>query len=318
MKKFVLFISIISSFSAHALTRTSIAQGLWSNPNIWFPVGVPTVADDTIIVATGVTFFGQNINFGNDLLHITTTGTLSGLNSDTLTFGGQNMIVGGGIGQGYLGCGVLIVGASDSVFNAGQIEVQELMQSGTFFNHGSGRICVSVLLSTSDDFRNNGSVSAANWVNGAAVTGIGGKFCIAGNFINTDQITGSIDICDASPGGFGDQNMGTISGSVTNCAVSPCGSCVMPGFDETNVEIGISIAPHPVHVVSTIVFETELLRVNTQSVFVLSDVQGRIVKEISFTGNQLSFDRTGMESGLYFYSVMLPDGSVAAGKLLVD
>jgi hypothetical protein len=318
MKKLLLALLLFSTFSAEAVTRTSIAAGAWTNPNIWFPVGVPTPADDTIIVATGVTFFGQNIYFGNDLFHITTTGTLNAFNTDTLTFGGQNMIVGGGLGQGYLGCGVLIVGASDSVFNSGQIEVQELMQSGTFFNQGAGRVCVAALLSTSDDFVNNGSVSAGNWVNGAAVTGLGGKFCIAGNFINTDQITGSIDICDATPGGLGDQNMGTISGSVTNCAVGPCVSCVMPGFAENYVEVGVSIVPHPINSTSLILLETELLLPNTESVFRITDVQGRTIKEVSFTGHQLSLDRTGIDSGLYFYSVILSDGNLVAGKLLVD
>lgn len=312
MKKIVLAILLILPFASQALTRTSVLNGNWSDPNIWSPVGIPQLSDDTIIVATSVFLTGGNIYFGNSLFKVATSGSLGGGPTDTLTFGGDVMEI-----RGYTSLGVLIVGANDSVVNYNQIEVAELTQSGLMINNGLG-ICITSQLITSDVFINNTSVSCNGWVNSGIVSGNQGRFCIAQDFINTDQISGNIDICDATPGGMGDVNMGTISGSVTSCAVGSCWDCLQPGFNEDIINVGISIVPHPVSTVSLIVLETELLRVNTQSVFILSDVQGRTIKEISFTGNQLSFDRTGMESGLYFYSVILSDGSVASGKLLVD
>jgi hypothetical protein len=311
MKKLVLAVLLILPFTAGALTRTSVQNGNWNNPNTWTPVGVPQLTDDTIIVATDVYFSGQNVTFGNSLFRIAISGQLHGGPTDTITFGGDVFEV-----NGYTYCGVIIVGANDSVVNNAQIEADELMQSGTMINNTW--ICVSTQLTTSDVFTNNGSVSCGNWVNSGLVSGSQGQFCIAQNFINTDQITGNIDICDATPGGFGDVNMGTISGSVTNCAVGPCAVCVVPGFSESMINLGVTIVPHPVQGVALIVFESEQMRPNSVSQFIVTDVQGRVVKEIFFTGNQFSFDRTGMDPGLYFYSVSIPDGSATAGKLMVD
>lgn len=312
MKKLILAILLALPFVSQALTRISVLNGNWNSPNTWSPVGVPQLSDDTIIVATDVQFLGQNVYFGNSLFKVAGSGQLHGGPSDTLTFGGDVLEVNGYTG----GMGVLILGANDSAVNNAQIEVNELIQSGTMINHGW--ICVATQLTTSDDFINNGDVNCGSWVNSGTVTGIQGQFCIAQNFINTDQISGNIDICDASPGGLGDINAGTISGSVTNCAVGPCMVCVVPGFTENIIPVGVSIMPHPISSSSLVVLETELLQPNTESVFVIADIFGREVKRISFTGNQLSLDRTGLEAGLYFYLVGLPDGTIAAGKLLVE
>lgn len=312
MNKLILAILLILPFSSQALTRTSVQNGNWNNPTTWSPAGVPQLSDDTIIVATSVFLSGGNISFGNSLFKVATSGSLSGGLTDTLTFGGDVMEI-----RGYTSLGVLILGANDSVVNYNQIEVNEFTQSGLMINNGLG-ICVTTQLITSDNFINNSSVSCDSWVNSGNVSGNQGRFCIAQNFINTDQISGNIDICDATPGGVGDVNMGTISGSVTTCAVGSCWDCLQPGFNENITDVGISVMPHPVTGTSLIVLETELLQLNIESIFRITDVQGRTIKEISFTGNQLSFDRTGVAAGLYFYSVSLPDGTNAAGKLLVE
>ncbi len=312
MKKLVLAILLIIPFASQALTRTSVLNGNWSDPNIWSPVGIPQLSDDSIIVATNVFFQGGNIYFGNSLFKVATSGSLAGGPTDTLTFGGDVMEI-----RGYTSLCVLIVGANDSVVNYNQIDVVELTQSGLMINNGLG-ICVSSQLITSDDFINNTSVSCSNWANSGNVSGNQGRFCIAQNFVNVDQISGNIDICDATPGGLGDVNAGTISGSVTYCVAGSCWVCLMPGFDEIQNQSGVEIAPHPVCDASSIVFKTELLHPNTQSYFIITDVHGRTIKEISFTGNQLYIDRSGMESGMYFYSVILPDASIISGKMLID
>lgn len=312
MKKIVLAVLLSLPFVSNALTRVSVQNGNWNNPNTWSPVGVPLVSDDSIIVATDVYVVGQNIVFGNYLFRVAISGQLHGSSTDTLTFGGDVMEINGYTG----GFGVMIVGAVDSVVNNSQIEVDELLQSGTMINNGW--MCIATQLTTSDDFVNNGSVNCGNWINSGNVSGSQGQFCVALNFINSDQISGNIDICDASPGGFGDINVGTISGSVTTCAVGPCMNCVVPGFAEEVVNVGITIAPHPVTGVSQITFESVMLQPNTLSVFVVSDVQGRKVKEISFAGKTFVFDGESLESGMYFYSVQLTNGSVATGKIIVE
>ncbi len=315
MKKFVLLfaLSISFSFVGNALTRTSIAQGNWSDPFIWSPTGVPMLSDDTIIVATGVNFFGQNITFGNSLFWITNSGSLSGSNTDSLTFGGDYFLI-----EGYFGVGFLSVGANDSMVNHDQIEVLEFLQSSLLVNQNAGRICVSVQLATSDDVVNNGSISSGMWINSAIVTGSGGQFCISGNFINSDAISGNIDICDASPGGFGDVNVGTIAGSVTYCQAGPCLSCVMPGIQESQLLSELTIQPHPVNSISLLELTGNSNYESSAKLFVVFDVSGRVVKTISFSGKQLYFDRTGIESGIYLYQVVAENVMVATGKLAVE
>lgn len=310
MRNFTLLILFLAPFSLSAVTKTSIAAGSWSNPAIWSPAGVPTAGDD-IIVNTGVTFFGMNINSGSALFHVTSNGSLNGLNTDTLTFGGDYFL-----NESYIGCGMFAVGATDSVVNSGFMEFQEVAQSGTYLNYGN--MCVAVLLATSDDFTNNGDVACDSWVNSGVVTGTGGQFCIVNNFINSDQISGTIDICDASPGGFGDQNLGTISPSVTNCAAGPCGSCIQPGFGENSAQINVTVAPHPVQSTSLFTFDLPQINDGSMNTFVVTDVAGRVVKSISFTGSRLEFDRSGMESGVYFYQLVKDHSIVLTGKMIVQ
>lgn len=311
MRNFTLLIVFLTPFSLFGLTRTSVVAGAWNNPSTWSPSGVPTPADDSIIVATGVTFFGQNIVFGNSVFRITSTGSLNAFNTDTITFGGDYFL-----NESYVGCGVFVVGATDSAVNRGQMEFQEVLQSGTFINYGN--VCIAMELATSDDVINNGDVSCDTWINGAVVSGNGGQFCIANNFINTDQISGNIDICDNTPGGFGDQNMGTISGSVTTCAAGPCGSCVQPGFAEYYQPSSVSVNPHPVNTISTFEFELPQMNDGSESDFIVTDVSGRVVKQITFSGNKFSFDRAGMESGVYLYSVVSTDKTLLTGKMIVQ
>lgn len=309
MRNFTLLLLFLVPFSLSAVTKTSIANGSWSNPTIWSPAGVPGPGDD-ITVNTAVTF-NQNISFGMQLFHITLSGSLIDMGSDSIMFGGDVFLI-----EGYLSTSVLSVGAVDSVVNRSQIEVNELIQSGVMYNYNW--ICTAVQVMTSDNFINNGSVKTDMWVNSGVVTGNGGQFCIAGNFINTDQISGNIDICDASPGGFGDVNTGTISGSVTNCAAGPCPTCLLPGYPEYYQPSGVAIVPNPVVNVSTLVFEHPQMDLGTQNNLVITDVAGREIKRAVFTGRQATFDRTGLQSGMYFFSVISNGETIVASKILVE
>ncbi len=89
---------------------------------------------------------------------------------------------------------------------------------------------------------NDGEIATTNWTHGSGTaSGTSGKFCIAACFINADEISGTVDVCDATPAGFCDFNFGTIASSVTLCDASPCGA---PAALES-ISADLSIYPNP-------------------------------------------------------------------------
>ena len=156
------------------------------------------------------------------------------------------------------------------------------------------------------------------WINSGVVTGTGGQFCVSGNFINSDAISGNIDICDASPGGMGDVNVGTIATMVTYCQAGPCLSCIMPGIQEHQMLSELTIKPHPVNTISLLEFSGTINQESSMKLFIVYDVSGRIVRTNSFYGNQLYFDRIGIESGIYLYQVVVENVMIGAGKLRIS
>lgn len=312
MRNFTLILFFLAPFSLFGVTKTSIANGMWSNPSIWSPTGVPTPGDD-IVVNTAVTY-NQNISFGMSLFHVTAGGSLVDMGTDTISFGGDFFKI-----EGYVSASMIDVGPVDSVVNYGTIDVADLIHGDELFvNHASGSICVSQLLTTNWTFVNNGSVSAGTWVNGRTVSGTGGKFCVSGNFVNTSQISGTIDICDASPGGFGDINQGTIAGTVTYCQVGPCSQCMLSGVVDHYDPSTVTIAPHPVQTISVFEFGITQIGEGDVNTFIVTDVAGRVVRTISFTGARLQFDRSGMESGIYFYQLVREEQIVVSGKMMLE
>lgn len=311
MKNFTLLIFAILPFSLFAVTKTSVANGPWSSASTWSPSGAPGAGDD-IVVNTGVTY-NSNINFGMALFHITAAGSLVDTGTDTLTIGGDYFL-----NEGYMTTAVFVVGTVDSAVNRGSIAVTEIAQSGTFINHASGSICVSTRSMTSDDIMTAGSWSTGDLINGAVVVGNGGRFCVSGNFINSGSISGTLDICDASPGGLGDYNAGTIAGSVTNCQVGPCQTCTPNGIPEMYEVVSVNITPHPVSEVSTFEFVVPQLNAASVNELMITDITGRVVRVIPFVGTSVQLDRSGMDAGMYFYQLIHEESVVFAGKVTVQ
>jgi hypothetical protein len=162
---------------------------------------------------------------------------------------------------------------------------------------------------------NNGEIGCAKWINSGDISGDSGRFCISGEFIHTGQIFGTVDICDATPGIPGDVMNGPVAASVTWCQAVPCSQCLLSSMDEHRNQSPVKIAPHPVNDVSVMEFSVD---VNGNYQLLITDASGRLIKIQSFTGNQLYFDRAGMESGLYFYQVMDKNNTETAGKLIIE
>ncbi|CAN5310039.1 hypothetical protein BH09BAC5_BH09BAC5_05600 [soil metagenome] len=310
-----LFLSFSVLSSAQVSTRISIANGSWSNPAIWSPAGVPTLSDDSIIINTNVTY-NQNITDGQYMFRINSGASLIDLGNDTATFGCDRLVV-----DGYFSCFEFVVGTNDSATISGiAYAANELVQSGLFIVQSGGQVCVGQMLATSDNFINNGSVSAYNFTNGATVTGNQGKFCIANWFINTDNISGTLDICDATPNTPFDVNAGTISGNITYCANGPCGICPAPNGINENFAAGsaVEIFPNPFTTSTTIKINPVLLHSGLEVKFELFDVTGKEIKNEVLTSAEYTLNRENLSEGLYFYRLILGENSISNGKIIIQ
>jgi hypothetical protein len=312
MKKLIFFMSLAVPMLASGTIKTSVITGYWNDPNIWSPVGVPSSPSDTVFINSYVSFNALNVTCTATRLEISPNGQLaSGAGGSYFTFNG-NVFINNAQIQGY----ALYTTVTDSTVNNGSIHIKYLTNTGMLINRSV--ICVDFSFTSGSSVINNAEIGCGNWTNSANVTGTQGRFCISQSFSNSASISGSIDICDASPGGAGDSNTGTIDSSVTLCAAGPCIACTSVGIEERVSIVEINIAPNPVTTVATITLKSVQVQVNAQLVFTLTDIHGRIVKTIPFSGNAVIFDRTGIENGLYFYGVVLPDSSVLSGKMLLN
>lgn len=163
---------------------------------------------------------------------------------------------------GYILSDTLILG--DSFENYGIIDVMDLIIGGSsIINHSSANLSASVSavmggptnnevnaimdfysLISADNFTNNGMVYCNDWTHAqGTVNGATGKFCVENCFTNVSTINGTVDICDNTPGGFCDMNMGTIAPTVTTCASGPCSALSLTDKSENKVEI----FPNPAH-----------------------------------------------------------------------
>lgn len=319
MKKQVLLFTAIflSAFSfAQVPLRISIANGSWNNPATWSPAGVPSPADDSIVINTAVTY-NQNIVDGQAMFRVNAGASLIDLGNDTATFGGDRLVI-----DGYFSCDVLAVGMNDSANVHGIVYVAtDFGQSGTFIVNPGGQVCVGQQFATSDNVINNGgSISVNNWLNGAAVTGNTGKFCVANYFINTDNISGTVDICDATPNTPFDVNSGTIAGTVTYCALGPCGSCPMPnGISDLSLHgIALEIFPNPFSNSFQLNINPALLNPGLDLEFAMYDMTGREVRKEKIHTASIIIDRGDLPAGIYFYRLMLNGNEAESGKIIAE
>jgi len=195
--------------------------------------------------------------------------------------------------------------------NYGLIDINDLIiGGGLFLNHSSAAIVSSVScvngspvvnqlnatmvigdLTTGENITNNGDISCVNWTHGTGIAdGTTGKYCISMCFINSSDITGTVDICDATPGGFCDFDFGTIAGTVTFCTAGGCNNNV--SIDE--ISNSLSIYPNPV---SDILFLNDA---PIGSCWQLLDINGKLCKTGIVVSNHEEVSLTNLEPGIYF------------------
>ncbi len=230
----------------------------------------------------------------------TNSGTLSG---DTLVIGDGDFVNTGTVEVNFLVCPPSPYFTS----NHGIISAMDtLLIVGKFTNHSTAFVSAGWLHTSldGDTLFNNGEITAINWFHGyGTATGTGGKYCVELCFNNLDAITGTVDVCDATPGGTWpcDINMGTIASTVTLCTASPCSSVGMEDeFLKTPLEL--SVFPNPMVGSGRITING----LNGQSFdYSIYDLSGQLIDyQRNVSNSQIEINAANYQSGMYWCSVM--------------
>lgn len=224
-------------------------------------------------------------------------------------------------------CAGILTSITDTLVNHGKISGQKIFQLGTgtisatgvlyandttytsdLINHGD-IFCAKFLLLTNDYFTNNGNVITTDLYNTTNIKfdGFNGKTCLSGQLFNAGIITGTMDVCDASPN-TGDL-YGLISTNVTQCTAGPCTSITDPCLITTKVtELKKTVLqgyvyPNPAIDNIQIVSEEAI---KTIKIYTIS---GELVKEFQTEDKELIVPVSDLQSGLYFVELHSKDNS---------
>lgn len=321
---------LLLSASGNAQTvKKTIANGSWTNPAIWSPAGVPVATSpfDTVVIQHQVTYTTKldARAVSTKAFKIKTGASLAGTSiNDTLVLGVTNNLLNYGTiaASGLLAIGDINISttnygeintgrfAQSDLFNNepwASITSKNLITSSNFINKANSIILVNDTLITSDNMTNNGDISTGNWINAGTITGTNGQFCVGGMFLNESDISGTLDICDATPGTFYDINVGTISSSVTYCAVGPCATNV--AINDITDPAHLIVYPNP----STGIFT---LSAAINSYITVSTITGKQILSQQISTINPSIDLTNQPNGVYFLQFTSEKGSFSKKIIL--
>ncbi len=169
---------------------------------------------------------------------------------------------------------------SGDIWNAENFTVNSYFIAQTLYNGDT--------INGTATFTNNGTLSLQNsFFNSEDVNG-SGDFCVVDSTLNSGAITGTVDICDQTGGGW-DLNIGTEAGTVTHCATGPC----TIGIPETPITT-IGISPNP----SNEIIRLQLPKAEIGVVEVI-DITGRVVMREDVNGKEMLLNVLQLPEGMY-------------------
>jgi PKD repeat protein len=92
------------------------------------------------------------------------------------------------------------------------------------------------------------------------------------------------------------------------------GSTLHIGINEVESDIGMIISPNPFGLQTTITFAKE----QTNTEVKITDILGKEIKTLAFTGTELVLNKEQMKSGIYFLNIFLNKRYVLSRKLIVE
>ncbi len=81
-------------------------------------------------------------------------------------------------------------------------------------------------------------------------------------------------------------------------------------------EVKVNVFPNPFVNATTFEISHNENQILTQTTFSLFDINGRLVREETFDGNEFQFYRNGLQSGIYFYNIKSNKELIFGGKLI--
>lgn len=154
---------------------------------------------------------------------------------------------------------------------------------------------------------NDGGVRVENdFLNTDALSG-SGRYCIRNSSSNAGNVTGTLDICDETPGGGFDVNIGTVAGTVTNCS-SPC----EVGVTELATD-EVLIYPNPTNSRFTIEFSNKSTK---QMKVELFNLMGEFVLSEELSQSTSLVDLSALTNGVYLCKVSDENGFVTTERIV--
>lgn len=317
---------IISGVISAQNVRTSVADGLGTNPLVWDCICIP-LPNDSIIINHNITL---NVDFGftDGAVVINSGGKLIGDSPmRAFAFSGLANFVNNGLFDvarvAFLGGSAYSGGTfnADSFFTnintaAGWVSNGDMNIDFSYWNTGKFVLGAAAELIVGDNFYNGDSlISGVNAVlindgrirvnqdfaNSDTIRGAG-QFCIYNNSINLGVITGTVDMCDVSGGTAVDLNLGTIGGSVTSCT-QVCNI----GISEEPV-LNVTVYPNPTSEVFSILSDSEIK-------IVIYDYLGQVVYSSQQFSKEHLISINNLSSGTYVYLGYSEEG-VTTGKII--
>ena len=103
--------------------------------------------------------------------------------------------------------------------------------------------------------------------------------------------------------------VGSLYGGIFTCSLSQ-----LTGIEELHNNTIVSIAPNPFTSSTTISFSQE----QTNTTIIISDILGKEIKALNFTGKQCTLEKGTMESGVYFVTITDEKKNFVNKKVVVE
>ncbi len=328
MKKplLVVMFFVLSVVANAQAVRTSIADGLGTNPFVWDCTCFP-LPNDSIIINHNIIL---NVDFGftDGAVVINAPGSLTGDTPNrNFAFSNSANFINNGIFDvarvGFFGGSAYNGGTftADSFYTEiitqpGWVSNGDMNVTYSYWNTGLFVLGGSAELIVGDNFYNGDSLVAGqnavltnnggirvngDFANSDTLKG-SGQVCIYGSSANLGVITGTLDMCDVTGGGQVDFNFGTIGGSVTTC-VSPCNL----GVIEMS-EIPVQIYPNPT---------TDFIRISAEEEInvMIFDMLCKLVYQSTNAQSTLNISTNDWATGVYTYRGYSENG-MTAGRFI--
>lgn len=286
----IIFCAILAS-SIFGQTKVTLSDGSYSNPNIWSPAGVPNLINtDSLYIAHNITF-DEKIIINWDYFEIQPGACLKSLSGlDTISFidGDGAVKISGSLHAGWFNnqCDLTLVDgqiiAETQFNNLDTIVISPSAVIETYKWYCASGVSYDGQLSCSYFNNNGGNITGA------------GKICVSDTLRNQGNVGGTIDLCDATPAGSGDYNIGTYEPGVTFCAASPCStpsiSCGTTAINEEN-STQVTVFPNP----ASSYIQIEGFR---GAPYVITNLNGEMVSQGEIIHDMIHFE--SIPDGMYF------------------